>query len=233
MTLDLLIAILLTAAGALVIWALAISVPGSNRQKAAFAIALIAWFSIAVVFGATGVVGAQGFGTTGVGVGVLLPVLAFAWLGPRWPALRNALTGIPIPVFIAVNTVRVAGFFFVILWAEGRLPFTFAQSAGWGDVLAGAFALPVAWMVMRQVSAWRPTAFVWNLFGFADLVVAVTLGTLSAADSPLYLFIESSDSSPMESLPMYIIPGFFVPLFILTHLAVFYRLSRSRSESPT
>ena len=119
MTLDLLIAILLTAAGALVIWALAISVPGSNRRKAVFAIALIAWFSIAVVFAATGIVGANGFGTTGVGLGVLLPVLAFAWLGPRWPALRNALTGIPIPVFVAVNTVRVLGFFFVISMGAG------------------------------------------------------------------------------------------------------------------
>ena len=31
---------------------------------------------------------------------------------------------------------------------------------------------------------------------------------------------------------MFIIPGFFVPLFILTHLAVFYRLAASRSERP-
>jgi hypothetical protein len=215
---DLLIAIGSTAAAALVVWALSASVPAPARTRITFAAVLAGWFSIAVALGATGVFAPQRLGTPGLGAAVLLPILAIAWLAPRWAALRNAFLGIPVPVLVGVNAVRV-------LYAHGRLPAPFAPAAGWGDIAIGAMALPVAWMIARQAGGWRPAALVWNLLGLADLAVAVGLGVLSAPDSPLRVFTEEPGTSVMAVLPMFVVPGFLVPLLVLTHLAVFYRLS--------
>ncbi len=165
-----------------------------------------------------------GLGTLGVGAAVLLPILAIAFLAPRWQPLRNALFGIPVPVFVGVNAVRVLGVFFLILYADGRLPAPFAPSAGWGDIVVGITALPVAFLAARQATGWRPIGLVWNVAGFADLVMAVGLGVTSAIDSPLRIFVEGPDTTLMSQLPMFLVPGFLVPLLLLTHLAVFVRL---------
>jgi hypothetical protein len=231
MTIDLLIAIGTTAAAAVVIWGLATSVPVSTRGRTIFVAVLAAWLCVAIGLAATRVLAPDGLGTPGVGLAVVLPVLAVAYLASRWPALGNALVGIPVPVLIAVNAVRVLGVFFLILFAQGRLPQPFAPSAGWGDIAVGITALPVAWMVAREVGGWRPVALIWNFVGFADLILAVALGVMSAPDSPVRIFRDGPDTSVMSVLPMFIIPGFLVPLLLLAHLAIFYRLRAPSQET--
>ena len=231
MILDLLIAVASTAGAAVVVATLALTIPAPTAHRIGFAGVLAIWFFTAVALAATGVVGPDKLGTPGVGVAVLLPILAVAYLASRWGVLRNALFGIPLPVLIGVNAVRVFGIFFVILYADGRLPAPFAPSAGWGDVFVGLTALPVAYLAAREVVGWRPLAFLWNLVAIADLAVAVFLGVTSATDSPFRIFVGEPDTGLMAQLPMFLIPGFLVPLFVLTHLAVFVRLAPSKSGS--
>ena len=57
---------------------------------------------------------------------------------------------IPLPALVAAHAVRVLGIFFLILHAQGRLPAPFAPTAGWGDIVIGATALPVAWLVAAR-----------------------------------------------------------------------------------
>jgi len=54
---------------------------------------------------------------------------------------------------------------------------------------------------------------------------AVTLGVGSAPDSLLRFLLETPASSPMGTLPWLLVPTFLVPLYLLTHLAVFGRLA--------
>jgi hypothetical protein len=129
----------------------------------------------------------------------------------------------PLPALIAVHAIRLLGFLFLVLYANGRLPAPFAPSAGWGDVFVGATALPLAWAVTRFGHRVRPLVFLWNALGVADLVAAVTLGALSAA-GPLQVFVGPPDSSPMTSLPWLIIPGFLVPILFFIHIVIFTRL---------
>ena len=82
-------------------------------------------------------------------------------------------------------------------------------------------------------AGWRPIAFVWNLVGIADLVLAVGFGVTSAINSPLRIFAGGPDTTLMAELPMFLIPGFLVPVFILTHLAVFVRLARAETQLGT
>jgi hypothetical protein len=226
MSLDLFIAVTLTAFAAAAVAALCIALPATATHRIWFAVGLSAWFFTAVVLGVTGSVGPGGLGTVGVGIAVTLPLLAIGCIALRWPPLRAALVGIPVPILIGTNSVRVLGVLFVVLHVQGRLPSLFVTSAGWGDVAIGLTALPVAWLVIRRVGGWRPIALAWNTLGLADLVMAVFLGVASAADSPIRLFTGEFDAAAMSVLPMFLIPGFLVPLLVLTHLAVFYRLSR-------
>ena len=84
-----------------------------------------------------------------------------------------------------------------------------------------AIAFPLA---ASRAPGWRPLAFIWNVVGAADLVAAVGLGVTSAVYSPLRLFTEGPGTALMAALPMFLIPGFVVPLLMLTHVAVFARL---------
>jgi hypothetical protein len=176
MILDLLIAITATAGAAVVIAALSLSIPAPASGRIGVAAVLTAWFFAVVALGATGAVTPAGLGTPGVGLAVVLPIAAIAILAPRWPILRSALYGIPLPMLIGVNAVRIFGYFFIIHYAADRLPAPFAPSAGWGDVFVGVTALPVALLAARQVAGWRPITFVWNLIGIVDLVLAIGFG---------------------------------------------------------
>jgi hypothetical protein len=232
MTLDLVIAVGVTAAAAIVIAALALSIAASNAQKITLAVVLTLWFVVTVTLAATDAVTPSGFGTPGVGLAVVLPIV-IGVIAMRWSAFRTAVAGIPLTVLIGVNIIRVLGVFFVILYADGRLPAPFAPSAGWGDTITGVAAVPVTFLAAQRAAGWQPVALAWNVFGTADLIAAIGLGVASAADSPIPLFTGGPDTTLMAQLPMFIIPAFLVPLLMLTHIAVYARLRRNGSAVGT
>ena len=184
-----------------------------------------AWFAAVTALAAGGIFSSSA-GTPAIGVAVAAPVVIVALSATRVPLVRTLALGIPVSVLVAVNAGRGLGIFFLLLNAEGRLPRTFAATAGWGDIAAGALALPLAWAIHRRVGRWPAMTLAWNAFGFLDLLTAVTLGVGSAAGSPLRFIYESPDSAAMGTLPWLLIPGFLVPLYLLTHLAVFAQLAR-------
>jgi Na+/pantothenate symporter len=71
------------------------------------------------------------------------------------------------------------------------------------------------------------------VLGVADLVTAVTLGATSSP-GPLQLFHNGPSAAIMANLPWVLIPCFLVPLFLVVHLCIFYRLQtlapREQSE---
>ena len=229
---DLIGAIGLTASAAIVIGILghwyAAGKDGNQRILAWHAV----WFVLIAGLGATGTFNyPAGIGTPGLGVAVMLPVAIIAILAIRVPSLRAALLSIPLSTLIGVNTVRVLGLFFVLLYMNGRLPAPFAPTAGWGDIVIGATALPVAWALSRRASGWRTMALVWNSLGLLDLFAAVGLGVASAEGSPLRVFYGEPSTAVMTGLPWLLIPAFLVPNLILTHLAVFHRIGAASEVS--
>jgi hypothetical protein len=83
-----------------------------------------------------------------------------------------------------------------------------------------AIGFTAAWVIAalrdRPEFATGRTYRIWNLLGILDLVVAVSLGGLSA-----YLGMGISGtitSFPMARMPLVLIPAFLVPLFVMLHL---------------
>jgi hypothetical protein len=227
MSLDLLGTFLLTAISALAIGLPAIwytRAPGGSALLAAH----ILWFVAVVALAGSGAL-AWGLelGAPLLGLSIVTPIVALVVLATAVPATRRALASIPLPALIGVHAIRIVGLLFLLLVAGGRISAPFAPSAGWGDIVAGATAVPVAWALSSRGARVRWLVLLWNSFGLLDLLAAVTLGVTSAPGSPLQLFFDLPGSAAMATLPWAIIPVFLVPQLIVSHLAVYRRLGRT------
>ncbi|HXQ81281.1 MAG TPA: hypothetical protein VN775_08220 [Opitutaceae bacterium] len=224
-TFDIVGAIELTASAAIVVAVLASGLGRTGRSRAAAAAAFAAWFGLIVYLAAAGSFDSRlGIGIRGVGAAAAAPVVILAWGGSRLPKIRSAIAGMPLAHLIGANAVRVLGVSFIVLYSAGRLPAPFAPVAGWGDIFIGLTALPVAWAAVRRGPGPAPLVILWNSLGLLDLLVAVGLGVTSAPDSPLRLFLAKPGSQIMGSLPWILIPGFLVPILVVTHLAIFWKM---------
>ncbi|HET6679965.1 MAG TPA: hypothetical protein VFG84_02080 [Gemmatimonadaceae bacterium] len=204
----------------------------STALKVKFLVAAGLWLVLMIT-----IAGAGGFerGVTGA---VPAPVLAFvaflalllaAWF--RIPAFRDALWSLPLGALIGLNVARLGGISFVLLEAQHRLSEPFAPVAGYGDMLVGALAIPLALMTLRRDSIAPRWAGLWNALGAADLVVAVTLASLSAPGTPFRVFTDDPGTLAMTSLPWVMVPTLLVPVYFLIHFAVAVRLRGASAPS--
>ncbi|MBI3563273.1 MAG: hypothetical protein HY080_16335 [Gammaproteobacteria bacterium] len=228
MELDLLATIEMTVCAALAVAVLAIGFGGNLQARIRIAAGLAGWFILVTLLAAMGLFNNQhGVGVPGLGLAVLLPIVVLSVRVLRSPLLRRRLQTIPLSTLIGVNVIRIFGATFVLLYAADRLPAPFAPLAGWGDIFIGLTAIPVAWLTYKKREAAHTTVMIWNTLGLLDLIAAVALGVTSSP-GPLQLIFTTPDASLMTALPWLMIPGFLVPLLASTHLAVFYRLGRTR-----
>jgi hypothetical protein len=118
-----------------------------------------------------------------VGLFVAVPLLAAA-IATTWPAARKAMLSMPTAVMVALNIVRVFAVMFLMLATAGRLTGPFPYSAAWGDIITGVVAVPVLWLLKGGGARYNTAIAAWNLFGAADLVLAIAFGVTSAEGSP-------------------------------------------------
>jgi len=160
-----------------------------------------------------------------VGLFVMVPLVAAAF-STAWPAARTAMLSIPLPVMIALNVARVFAVLFLMLAAEERLSGPFPYSAAWGDIITGAAAVPLLWLLKDGGARHATTIAVWNLFGAADLVLAIGFGVTSAEGSPLQLFA-APGSEAMQHAPWSFVPTVLVPIWLILHAIIAVGLRRA------
>jgi hypothetical protein len=161
-----------------------------------------------------------------VGLFVVVPLLAAA-CSTAWSTARQAMLSIPMPVMIALNVARVFAVMFLMLAAEGRLSGPFPYSAAWGDIITGAAAVPLLWLLKDGVARHATTIAIWNLFGAADLVLAIGLGVTSAEGSPLQLF-PAPGSEAMQHAPWSFVPTVLVPIWLILHAIIAVGVRRAK-----
>lgn len=201
----------------------------SRGRRLTLAAIVGAWVGIAVAVSAAGVLGSAPFGALAVLSLFGIPLLAAALLAAFRPAFRAAFLGLPMPLLIGLNVIRILGVLMVLEAVTGRMSGPFPYSAGWGDFITGVLALPVAWLAARSTKGDR-WVVAWNAFGTLDLIVAVSLGMMSANGSPIQLIHAGVGSAAMTTLPWSLIPTVLVPYFLFSHVLVFAQL-RVRARS--
>jgi hypothetical protein len=159
-----------------------------------------------------------------LGLFVAAPLLA-AVVATAWPDARDAMLSVPMPIMIGLNIVRAFAVLFLVLAAEGRLSGPFPYSAAWGDIITGVLAVPVLWLAKAGGTRHAAAIAAWNLFGTADLVLAITFGITSAEGSPLQLFA-APGSEAMQHAPWSFVPTVLVPIWLILHAIIGVQLVR-------
>ena len=157
--------------------------------------------------------------------GILVPILIGGLLIWRSPRVARIIDAVPQHWLVGVQLYRALGVIFLILYAAGKLPGLFAWPAGLGDVLVGVLSPVVAIAYWRGPRENADLVSAWNLFGLADLVVAVTTGFLTSP-SAFQLFAFDLPNELISQFPLVLIPVFLVPLSVLLHLASLTKLRR-------
>ena len=193
-------------------------VPGASPMPLLAGAALAVWLAVVVALGVRGMfTTAPGTPPLPILLGVLVPLLLFLAAWRVSAAFRAYVLAADLRFIIAVQGWRAAGFAFLALWAHGILPGMFAWPAGLGDMAIGFTAPWVLAALLRQPDfAASRTFAAWNLFGMLDLVVAVSLGGLSA-------FLATGTAGeittrPMALMPLILIPAYLVPIFLMLEI---------------
>ena len=192
----------------------------------ALSIALIAWLAAARSLGVANIYAATGeTSVPTIMFGLLIPVVVAA-IGVRLSEnVASLVSAIPLPLVVAAQIYRVAGGIFLVLWADGRLPWQFALPAGVGDVATGCLAVVVAVLLAQNAVGARRTAYAWSFFGIADLAVAVAMGAMTSPGLPHLLALDAPNLL-ITSYPLVMVPTFAVPLALMLHGLVLWRLWR-------
>jgi hypothetical protein len=192
---------------------------GSSAIRLSVTLALTVWLLLVVSLGAAGAfVGRPGTPPVAIAIGVGAPLLLFfAWLRLSH-SFREFILSLDLRLIAGMQAWRWAGLGFLFLYAYKVLPGMFALPAGLGDMAIGVTAPWIILALARQPGFAGSAAFSrWNVLGILDLVVALTLGTLSATlarGAPGEI-----SAAPMATLPLLLVPAFLVPLFLMLHTA--------------
>jgi hypothetical protein len=186
--------------------------------------AVALWFTFALVMAA------QGRYISGphkppllTGLTLLIPLVSFIFAYTRHGSFWRFCQTLDLRLIVIAHAWRIVAIDFILCWIDGRLPAAFALPAGIGDILTGAAAIPLAWAISTHTPALRNRFIAWNIFGLADLVLAVTLGILHSPSTAGLLANASPTTLLMAELPRSLVPTFLVPLFILLHLLALCR----------
>ena len=194
--------------------------------------ALTVWLLLVLSFGAAGAfVGPPGTPPLPIAIGVAAPLVLFFVLLRLSQSFREFVLSLDLRLIAGMQAWRWAGLGFLSLYAHKVLPAVFALPAGLGDMAIGVTAPWIILALVRQPGFAASGAFVrWNILGILDLIIAVSIGTVSA-------FLATGapgeiSTAPMATLPLLLIPAFLVPLFLMLHTAALMQsrqLIRSRA----
>ena len=135
-------------------------------------------------------------------------------------SLRAWVDRLDLRALVLLHVTRFVGFYFLILYRRGELPYAFAVPGGWGDIIVASLALLVCFLPLQESSRHRAIT-IWNVIGFVDIaMVVISAGRLG--------FENGLQMRALTYLPLSLLPTFLVPVIIATHVIIFLRLRRDR-----
>ena len=213
------------------IWLGAARMPASAKSRYATAgvlsAVLIGWLAVAQYLGEAA--------TTGTTLpivlsGLLIPPTVAAIGLWQSESIARLVAAIPLHWLVAAQVYRVAGGIVLVLWADGRMPWQFALPAGIGDVTTASLAVVVAALLARNAIGAHRATYAWCLFGIADIVVATIMGAMTSPAAAHLLGLEAPNLL-IASYPLVMHPFFGVPLALMLHGLVLWRLGRGAAAT--
>jgi hypothetical protein len=135
--------------------------------------------------------------------------------------LRSWIDTLDLRALVFFHVTRFVGFYFLLLYQRGELPYDFAVPGGWGDILVAIGALLVCFLPMAVTTRHRAIRF-WNIIGMTDIGLVLVTAARLGLQNPAQM-------RALTYLPLSLLPTFLVPLILATHVIVFARLRRPAS----
>jgi len=198
--------------------------PAHSGPRLLAILVFASWLALVALLGAREVfVAPRGTPPLSLLIAFTLPVAVFLMAYWIWPGFREFVLKADLRFLTGLQAWRFAGFAFLALLTYAILPGYFAWPAGLGDMAIG---LSAPWILValnrNRNFASSKTFLAWNVFGLLDLVVAVTIGAIG----PRLLAnnqVGAVNTSVMAHLPLVLVPGYLVPMFIIFHLTALFQ----------
>ena len=145
----------------------------------------------------------------------LTALLALAYR--RLGAFSAWVDALDVRGLVLLHVTRFVGFYFLVLYDRGVLPYAFAVPGGIGDIAVAALALAVCLLPWSEASRRRAIS-IWNIVGLIELLLTI----LTAARLGL---AEHGSMHALTQLPLSLLPTFLVPLLLASHLVLYARVS--------
>ncbi len=207
--------------------------PATGQGSVLFFISVVLalWGGLVLTLAANGLMMVlPGRPPTPILIAIAVPVTAFAALYSSVPAVRDFALSLDLRLITAFQAWRILGGVFLALYAFDVLPGFFASLAGGGDVAVGLAAPFIVLALARDANYAASRRFVlFNLAGLFDFVVALGSGSLTALIGGG--LAGTASMAPVNVLPLVMIPGFLVPIFIILHLVALAQSHQARKEA--
>ena len=193
--------------------------------RAAIAVVGLVWLVAAVAVGASGRLQALQPPAPQLIVGALTAAVltAIAVVGP----VRRWAVGVDVRALVALHVTRLVagGYFLVVYYRDGQLPYAFAVPGGSGDVLVALLAMALLATTSPLTARGRWLYAGWNVLGLVDILfVVATAARLGAA--------EPGSMRALLRMPLSLLPTFLVPLIIASHVVLALRLTGGPRNGP-
>ena len=199
--------------------------PSSRNPHYYTAVVLFLWFVLIVLLGHNGFFIPEAgqppamLFVTG-GVALTLFTVAYRYL----TSFRSYVLSLDMRLLVMMHGMRTLGLGFVMLYSIGQLPSLFALTAGFGDAITAVWAIGMAyyWFTHPQGLS-RKMLLRWNHFGLVDFILALGIGALSQTGGLLY-FAGGPSNDLVVAMPLVLIPGFLVQVFVITHIIIYLQV---------
>jgi hypothetical protein len=137
--------------------------------------------------------------------------------------VRSWVDRLDLRALVLLHVTRFVGYYFLILYDRGELPYAFAVPGGWGDIVVAGLALFVSLLPMAEYIR-RRAITIWNVIGFVDILLVVIAAARLGLQDGVQL-------RALTVLPLSLLPTFLVPMIIASHVVIFLRLRRERDSA--
>jgi hypothetical protein len=122
-----------------------------------------------------------------LGLAVVIPIVLFLVWFTFSPGFRQFVLSLSPRTLTLVQSMRIAGFVFLVLGTYKILPEFFALSAGWGDIAIGVTA-PFAALRLAK-PAHRKGFIFWQVLGTTGAMTVLPMSYISTFAVPLFLIL--------------------------------------------
>ena len=149
---------------------------------------------------------------------ILIPAVLIFLLVSYSKKCKQLLKTVPPHWLVMIQSFRIL--VELLLWqafVKGLLPEQMTFEGRNFDILAGILGLVAGWLMLKNKSAWKSIAVVYNIIGLGLLLNILVIAVLSMP-TPIRYFMNEPSNTIVAEFPFIYLPGILVVIAIAFHI---------------